>query len=509
MFITHCWDVRYPLTMSNPNPSRRQFLAGLYASAGAGAVLGACSQTSATAQDSLPDGVIRLSQFSDYTLAFALWARTGGTLVVDHDEQLKRPLTVTLRKGVAYRLTSDTRRSLRYVGPRFHWAICLLAEGENDLKIDGSITVDGGNRVSIALFARFENVLGGARRDVAVTGLTCRNARMVAGRSPVDGSATNAYGSNGMLFMGGFDHLILRGVSVENITRDAGAGLRGSQGCAGIAVVALMGTAASARHVTIEDFTVRHVDSDDASNSKARGDMDGIIVFQSPEAGASAPQIHDGLIVNAAGRAVKIFAPVGGGRTERLRIERDVPGPLEGAVDIAHQHGDGTIADIHIVYSGAAHVNPTTVVGMSSNEPRPGGFPIGRGVISGIRIHDTTQADKKAIVGIHQYNPADSERRRFTIADIRDDGTSEFFFLPGSLGQYGPAEVAIANVSARLRTALFASEDRNPFLDVAVRDSTFTDGRNLPAKVMYDKRPVPPQLRVAVRRTGRIIGLAQ
>lgn len=493
--------------MSVPTTSRRQFLSGLQASAAF--ALSGCSQPSAKAQASSQGGDIHISQFSDPAAAFALWARTGGTLVIDRDQDLTRPLTMTLRKGVSYRLTSDAPRTLRYVGPRYHWAICLLAEGGNGLEIDGSLTIDGGNRVSIPFFARFEKVFDGDRRDCIVSGLACANAQMVAGRSPIDGSPTNAYGASGMLFMGGFDRLVLRGVSVRHVTRAAGAGRRGSQGCAGIAVVALMGTGASARHVTIERFSVVNVDSSDPWRSKARGDMDGVLVFQSAEAGATAPLIRDGHIVNAAGRAIKVFAPVGGGRTERLRIERNVPGPVEGAVDIAHQHGDGTIADITVSYSGAAHSNPTTVIGMSSNDRRPRGFPVGRGVVSGVTIHDTTNVAKNAIFGIHHFNPGDRDPRTFTIKDIRDDGLSEYLFLPGSLGQYGPAEIAIANVTARLRTALFASEDQNRTLTIDVRDSTFSNSGEVPLKVMYDKRPVPLHLRVAVRRAGRVAGLAK
>lgn len=324
--------------------ARRAVIAGL-ATAG---LAPACGQASAQ--------VIRVSRAPSFEAAVRQWAQGGGTLVIDRDVTLRAPVTMLARPGLSYRLTTEGEATIAYAGPRFHWALCLYSEGGNPFVIDGALTIDGRDRVSMPLFVRFETVRGGARRNFSVSGLTCRNARMVQGRSSIDGSATNSYGATGMAFSGGFDRLTLRNVRVERATRARGAGRPGSQGCVGIGVSGSLDDTRSAKHVLIEDFTVDTVDSDDPPGTPERGDMDGVLIFQGPERSGTRPIIQRGLIRNAAGRAIKVFAPGGGGVTRDLRIERSIPGsPQNGSVDIAHQHGDGLIENIEIIYSGRAH----------------------------------------------------------------------------------------------------------------------------------------------------------
>ena len=444
------------------------------------------------------------------TLAAAVerWARSGGTLVIDGDFTLLGPITMVAVAGLSYRLTTDGPRTIAYAGGRYHWALCLYSAGDTPFVIDGALTIDGRDLVCMPLFVRFEEVAGQHRRNFRVSGLTCRNARMIRGRSPIDGSLTNAYGASGMLFSGGFDHLVLQHVTVANVTRAAGAGAPGTKGCLGIGATAnLLGTQ-SARHVTIEDFSVTNIDSDDPAGSPARSEMDGVLVFQSAERDGTRPIIRRGMIRNAAGRGVKVFAPGGGGVTQSLRIYRSVPGaPSIGAIDIAHQHGDGLIEDIEVTYAGAAHANKTTVIGMSSGTRRDPGFPFGLGEVRNLRINDTTGVAKRALLGV-QYNVAgDPAPRRYVLSDVIDSGTVYYVVLPGALGTGAPARIELTKVETNVIKGLLASEDRASQMTVVARQVRLTRGRPVPAKVFYDDRPASAGWRLRIDADASVIGL--
>ena len=471
------------------NPGRRAALSGLAAS---GAVLAfpalipaACAQPAATGP------ALRSSAFRSFRDAVARWSRTGGTLIVDADHVESAPVTMLCVPGLSYRLSSDAPRTISYSGPHYHWLFCIYSEGRNPFVIDGALTFDGRDNCSLPFFARFENVEGAARRDFSVDGLAARNARMKSGVSRVDGSPTNGYGATAMLFSGGFDHLVLRRVQVSSVTREAGAGRAGSQGCVGIGVVAnLLGTQ-SARHIGIEDFQVSRVDSDDRPGSAQRADMDGILVFQSAEASGTRPVIQRGTIREAAGRAIKVFAPGGGGVTRDVTVHRSVHGKTGGSNDIAHQHGDGTIEDIRFFYTGDAHSQPTVPIGLSSGTARPPAFPFAEGIVRNVTIDDRTGRPKRAIVSVY-YNVEDAAPRRYRIADISDSGSAQFLLLPGALGNYGPAAIEIERVSVDLAAGLMSTEDYDRQLTVTARGLVNRNPRPAPFKVFYDGRTAPP-----------------
>ena len=315
--------------------SRRAVVAGLATLLGSG--------PSRSAEENAEG--LRTSNFSDFETAVSMWAKVGGTLIVDRDHSFGAPITAILLPGLAYRLKSEGSRVLNYIGPAYHWAFSLYSEGKTAVLIEGDLTIDGADRVCIPFYAKFDKVEGGLRRDFSVDGLRCRNARMAHVLSPIDGAPINLYGACGMLFAGGFDHLHLRNVSVDNVTRAARAGTPFYQGSVGIGVVAKLNSTCSTRHVTIEEFAVSHVDSEDPPGSEHRVDMDGVLVFQSEEKDGSRPLIQSGIVREAAGRAVKIFAPGGGGVTRKIQIFRSVPSTIYGAVEIDHQHGDGVVAE--------------------------------------------------------------------------------------------------------------------------------------------------------------------
>jgi len=342
------------------------------------------------------------------------------------------------------------------------------------------------------LFVRFEAAEGSARREFNAEGLTAINARMKQGVSRVDGSRTNAYGAAGMMFTGGFDSLTLRHVRVANVTREERAGRPGSQGCIGIGVVAKLGTTRSARQLTIEDFEVRHVDSDDLPGSPERADMDGVLVFQSAERAGTRPIIQRGLIREAAGRAIKVYAPGGGGVTRDIEIHRSVPGTTTGSNDVAHQHGDGTIENIKLYYSGNAHAYPTIPVGMSAGHLRDPDFPFQPGIVRNIQIIDTTGRPKFTLLSI-VFNLEDRGLRRYALSDIDDSGSAETLFQPGALGTYQGALIDINNVTVNLTRGLMATEDHDRRLEIRARSLVNRNARAVPLKTFYDGRPAPPE----------------
>jgi len=436
-----------------------------------------------------PAAVLRSSAFRSFGDAVARWSGAGGTLIVDRDHIEAAPVTMRCVPGLSYHLTSDRPRTVAYAGPHFHWSFCIYSEGGNPFVVDGALTFDGQNRCSIPFFARFETVSGRARRDFRVDGLVTRNARMKRGTSRVDGSPMNAYGATGMAFSGGFDRLHLRRVRSLDIAREAAAGLPGHQGCVGIAVSG--GGIVNPKHVTIEDFEVVNINSDDRPDSRQRGDMDGVLVFQAPEAEGSRPVIQRGTIREAAGRAIKVYAPGGGGVTRDIEVYRSVHGNTGGSNDIAHQHGDGTIENVAFHYSGDAHSQPTIPIGMSSGHLRERGFPFRRGVVRGITIHDTTGRAKRAIATMF-FNLRDASPRAYLIADVQDHGSAEHLFLPGALGSFGDAAIEIDQVSVNLTIGLMATEDYDRRLTVTARALVNRNPRPVPFKVGYNGQAAPP-----------------
>ena len=471
--------------------NRRIVLSGLGGAAGVVAfpslfVPSACAQVSS-------GPALRSSAFPSFRAAAERWASTGGTLLVDRDHVEREPITVACVPGLTYRLSSEGARTVTYAGPHYHWLLCLLSQGRNPFVVDGDLTFDGGNRCSMPFFARFETVGGSARRDFLVDGLTVRNARMRHGRTR-DGAPANAYGATGMAFAGGFDHLHLRNVRALEISREAGAGHTGSQGCIGIAVGGNINGTESARHVLIEDFEVVNVNADDGPGSPARSDMDGVLVFQAAERSGTRPVIRRGVIREAAGRAVKVFAPGGGGVTRDLQIYRSVPGVTGGSNDVAHQHGDGLIDNIQFHYSGRAHSQPTIPIGMSSGTARAPGFPFGEGIIRNITINDSTGQPKRAIAILFYNVGGDSSARRYVLTNIRDSGSAHHLFLPGALGVTGAATIEIEEVDVNLTTGVMATEDRTTRLRVQAHGLTNRNPRGVPFRVMYNGRAAPPGL---------------
>ncbi len=477
-----------PNSSAPVDSGRRALLSGIAASGAAlafpGLIPAACAQPAATGP------VLRSSAFRSFGEAVARWSRAGGVLIVDRDHVEPAPIMMVCVPGLSYRLTSEGARTISYGGPHFHWLLRIHSTGQNPFVIDGDLTFDGRSNCSIPFSASFERVFGAARRDFSVDGLTARNARMRRGVSRIDGSPTDAFGAAAMNFHGGFDRLHLRNVRAFDVSRDAGAGRPGSQGSIGIGVIGALETTASARHVTIEDFEIARIDSDDRPGSPQRFDIDGLSVFQAAEAGGSRPIIQRGTIREAAGRAIKVFAPGGGGVTRDIIVHRSVHGITDGSNDIAHQHGDGVIENIVFHYSGNAHSQPTYSIGMSAGHVRARGFPFTRGVIRNVTINDTTGRPKGALVALYASQP-DPSPRAYLLADITDSGSARQLLMPGRLGDDGPAAIVVERVSVNLTAALILSNARNARLTVTARGLVNRAARAAPFRAMGDGRPAP------------------
>jgi hypothetical protein len=307
------------------------------------------------------------------------------------------------------------------------------------------------------------------------------------------------------MISGGIDHLHLHDISVSNVGRDAGAGLPGSKGCIGIGVTGNLSGTQSARHVLIEDFIIRNVDADDRHPLPARTDMDGLLVFQTAETAGTRPIVRRGTISEAAGRAIKIFAPGGGGSTRDISITRSVPGKHQGSVEVAHQHGDGLIENIAITYTGAAHATPTVPIGVSSGYVRARSFAFAETVIRNIRISDSTGRAKSALFGI-QHNERDPSPRRFRFSDVEDSGSAEYLLLPGALGTYGDADIALERISVNLSRGLLATEDATARLRLTATAVTNRNPRAVPVRTYYDGRAAVAGHRIRMTRGAGVRG---
>jgi hypothetical protein len=449
---------------------------------------------------------LRSSAFRSLTDALSAWQRLGGTLIIDRDHVETRPLTVICERGLTYRLLTEGQRRISYAGPHTHWLFCMLGRGANPVEISGDLSFDGRNRCSMPLFLRFELVGGVDRRNMTLVGIRAMNARMRAGRSQIDGAPTNAYGATALLVSGGIDRLHIHDVSVSTVGRDAGAGLPGSKGCIGIGVTGNLSGTQSPRHILIEDFSVSDINSDDRPSSPARSDMDGVLVFQTAEVAGTRPIVRRGVIREAAGRGVKIFAPGGGGVTRDLNIYRSVVGKQDGAIDIAHQHGDGVIENIRIHYSGNAHATPTIPIGISSGYVRGRGFAFGDTVVRNIVIDDTTGQTKRAIFGL-QYNERDATARHYRLSDITDNGSADYLLLPGALGTYGDADITLDRISVNLSRGLLATEDANVRLRINANTLTNRNPRSVPVRTYYDGSTAAAGHRIRLTRGAGVRGL--
>lgn len=469
--------------------SRRAILGTLPACAILGSagliVSGACAQPDPQARG------LRSSSFGSFAAAVAAWSKVGGTLTVDMDHSESAPVTMMCTSGQAYHLTSDGPRTISYAGPHHHWLFQIYSPGRNPFRIDGGLTFDGRNRCSLPFYARFDDVDGAARRSFQVDGLSARNARMRRGISRIDGSRTDLYGATALLFHGGFDRLELRHVRAYDVSREAGVGVPGSQGCIGIAVIATMGTTKSARHITVQDFDIARIDSDDPPGSRERIDIDGLSIFQSAEPESSRPLVQRGRIRNAAGRAIKVYAPGGGGGvTRKIEVHRSVHGSTGGSNDIAHQHGEGRIEDVVFYYSGAAHSQPTVPIGLSATPLPASRFPAIQGIIRNVTIHDTTGRDKLALVSIYNTQ-RDTWPRAFALSGIIDSGTSRFLLLPGSMGRDADVTASIEDSALRLTAALIGTDEDVRRLAVRARRLANQTMSAVPVKADYDGRAAP------------------
>ncbi len=409
--------------------------------------------------------------FPTLEAALDAWCVTGGTLVISRDHVQRTPMPIKmLSQGKAYRMTSDRRRTVKYDGPFAMRFVELDTVGPAPICIDGDIVFDGNNKVPCPLIVGFQSCTYGNRRDGLFRGLTGVNGRTHMGQ----------FGSSGLRFQGGFDHLTLENLVARDISREAGAGNAGSQGCTGIQYNNA-GPGANALHILMRDLEVDTVTTDDAVGSPERVDCDGIYCYQAQEPGASAPILEGFTIRNAVGRGVKMFTLHGGPTVRDGKILLNSPPITPGTNMIDIQVNEGLVENIEMEVSGAAAIGPGKVrpLSIGSNYMRDEDNPFGSVTVRKIKVNDTTGVVRDVFAAFNYPFPY-VRPRNFVLDDIVDTGKTAQLFSIGALGSTEPVHFRLADVVCTVTSALTITDDDMRFLSVSVANLDNTNATPVP-----------------------------
>lgn len=404
-------------------------------------------------------GTLYTSQFPTFAAAVAVWAVAGGTLVVNQDLTETVNINVGLVADKTYRLTCDRPRTITYAGLDVATYMKLTGAARAPLIIDSGLTLDCQNKAATGLHVDYISVTGSDRRDARI-GMSATNCKL---------KTYSSGGANGVAINGGFRKLTVAGFRIGPVSRLAGTGNAGSWGCTGLIYNGHSVTTANALEIVIEDFVIDTVTTEDAAGTSAYSDCDGVLLFtwaNGADAGVQKPPIiRNGRVREAVGRAIKTYCPGAPGTlTENLIIERSLQGVNGGSVDVAHQHGGGTMRGLTFLYSGNAHVTPTKPMGFalgSIMDPGPG-------LVENIQLYDATAAAKKCLVQLN-YNQNDVTPRAYTIRNIKDRGSCEYIFTPAAMGSVQPLDVHLEQVDVTLSQGCAQTDDDMYYLRVTAR----------------------------------------
>ena len=397
--------------------------------------------------------------YPDLAAAIAAWGAQGGRLHLDGTYQVSAPIDCRLAPGRAHRLTASAGTVVRYVGRPARHMIRIEPTGRNDLVIDcGAATFDANRIVNCPLFIQ-SFATPADRGTTRVTG-RFRNAR-----SNVRGTGD----ISGLRVVGAHRLVHVHDVDVDGVTRIAGACDPGYNGSQGVCVVG--GDTHNILDILIERVSVRGMTTEDAVTSKYYVDLDGILVFQALERGARGPVIRGATLRDCPGRAIKVYAPTGGGEVRDITILRGTHGGGKAfgghSIDIDIQHGDGIVSGVRIAYSNDAHYTPTIPIQMAVVNRRTAANPFGPATIEDVVITDSTNVVRQAVVSLHDNSGAGGgTRRAITLRDIADYGKARMLFVSGQAGAEARCDIVIADVNCHVTEAATVTSDPQPNLFV-------------------------------------------
>ena len=206
---------------------------------------------------------------------------------------MSEPYQQTLTGNVA--LEADLNASMKYIGADIpKWIAFEL--NNFSFKVGHLGSWDGSNLATRNL--EFRNS-GTAKPDLIIGSVTSTNARLTNASDEISASA--------MAVIGGFDKINISNAIISNVSRAAGTGVIGGRGCEGLMIFRLINPLRNARSIIIDGPKISDILTDDAVDSEAYTDCDGIIIFQEDEFGQEC-LINEPNVRNCVGRHGKINA---------------------------------------------------------------------------------------------------------------------------------------------------------------------------------------------------------
>jgi hypothetical protein len=253
-------------------------------------------------------------------------------VVIDDDYDLGSTVTIASLSG---KLRIKGGGTITYTGSATEYMLLISATNGHDVEFEKGLTFDCGQIAAVGI--RCDNA--SASMAEANIGRFICNARVLNGYMPVGGTV----GSSGIVVVGGFSEVILDGSVFRNMSREAAAGVVGSQGSSG-ALITYSSINAYPRKVTMRGGVIDTITSEDALGSGDDFDYDGIIIsgpLASDNGSLRVPMtalVEGVTFKNVRGRCVK--SQVDGFSTVRdVTVIRDAVLPYGDATDFDFQRG--------------------------------------------------------------------------------------------------------------------------------------------------------------------------
>lgn len=405
--------------------------------------------------------------------AFDAFITNGGTLVIDSDHNIPAPIVRTALDGKSYTIKTDKRRKLTYTGTATGDAMIRFNIGAGvtaPIEIEASLELDADRKAAVCL-AVLSSASGNDRANFIMRGdLVFRNSRSLVG---------TGYEANGFFVNGGYKDVVVQDFEIYDISAPVGATVPGSRGCRGYQIFGTLGTTTSAERIFVGRHKVVNVLNDETPGTTNYIEMDNII-FQSAEGALQAPVVEDGYYENCPGRAIKIFAPFGGGIVRNIRDVLSVPAVTGGGSPrINFQHGNGTVEKCEFTFTAGAAGSTITPISFANTAYALPSKPIR---VSGITVDDATGDTQPCVVDLRRSPTSTVTPATVTIDNVRSNGLYEAFSLTGSLGRDLNAYVTLHQINLRLTQALIKTDDVQSYLRASLTNVHNTSGTTVPAR---------------------------